>query len=75
MTGYRLSREWLEQWHRIYEAALAEGVKLVYGSDAHTPEAIGMHDFTDMILAKLPGNCLSRPEEIITTKNTKSTES
>ncbi|MHC4855378.1 MAG: PHP domain-containing protein [Planctomycetota bacterium] len=68
MTGCRLSPQWWGQWHRIYETALAEGVKLVYGSDAHTPEAIGTHEYVDRILAKLPKNCLARPEEILTLK-------
>jgi HisJ family histidinol phosphate phosphatase len=65
MTGHRLSPQWLDQWHRIYEIALEAGVKIVYGSDAHMPEAIGTHDYTDMILDKLPADCLAGPEEII----------
>lgn len=65
MTGYRLGPQWLAQWYRIYEIALEAGVKLIYGSDAHTTEAIGTHDYTDMILGKLPDNCLSQPDEII----------
>ncbi|MHC4386006.1 MAG: hypothetical protein ACYSUG_03340, partial [Planctomycetota bacterium] len=65
LTGYRLLPQWLEQWYRIYEVAVDAGVKIIYGSDAHTPEAIGVHDCTDVILANLPKNCLAQPEEII----------
>lgn len=71
LTGSRLSTYWQSQWHRVYEVALAAGVKLVYGSDAHSPAAIGMHAFVDRLLEKLPPNCLARPEEIVTTKNMK----
>lgn len=65
MSGYRLSPYWLGQWHRIYEIALEANVRIVYGSDAHSPDAIGRHDHTDIVLAKLPSDCLARPEEII----------
>ncbi len=65
LSGYRLGGYWQEQWPRIYEIALAAGVKLVYGSDAHTPETIGMHDFVDRLRSKLPKHRLVQPEEII----------
>lgn len=65
LSGRRLSPFWLGQWHRIYEIALAAGVKLVYGSDAHSPECIGLHDTVDALLDKLPDGCTARPEEII----------
>ncbi len=65
LTGYRLGAYWQEQWWRIYDIALDAGVKLVYGSDAHTPETIGMHAFVDLVREKLPKHCLARPEEII----------
>ncbi|MCI0499787.1 MAG: PHP domain-containing protein [Planctomycetales bacterium] len=64
LTGYRLSPFWQEQWHRIYRIALDAGVPLVYGSDAHAPEAIGVHTFVDMVRKKLPEHRLARPEEI-----------
>jgi len=68
LTGYRLDNYWQQQWHRIYQIALDAGVKLVYGSDAHTPEAIGLHDFVDRVRSKLPKHRLAKPEEIITMK-------
>lgn len=65
LTGSRLPAYWQEQWYRIYQVALAAGVKLVYGSDAHMPESIGTHAFAESVLQKLPAGSLSRPEEII----------
>ncbi len=65
LSGSRLDGYWREQWWRIYEIALNAGVKLVYGSDAHTPDAIGTHRFVDSLLQKLPKGCLAKPEEII----------
>jgi len=49
----------------IYEIALAAGVKLVYGSDAHHPDSIGMCIFSEMILDRLPSGCLSKPEDLL----------
>ena len=68
LTGHRLSEYWQEQWYRVYEVALDAGVKLVYGSDAHTPDSVGLCAFTEAVLEKLPKNCLLQPEEILTTK-------
>ncbi|MBL7214493.1 MAG: PHP domain-containing protein [Phycisphaerae bacterium] len=65
LTGYRLDGYWQEQWWRIYRIALDAGVKLVYGSDAHAPETIGMHTFVDLVREKLPKHCLARPEEVM----------
>ena len=65
LTGHRLPPYWQEQWYRIYEVALNAGVKLIYGSDAHIPDSIGMCVFAEMVLEKLPQNCLARSEEII----------
>jgi histidinol phosphatase-like PHP family hydrolase len=65
LSGRRLSPYWRQQWYRIYEIALGAGVKLVYGSDAHTPGAIGTHDLVDQVLKELPKDCLISPEEII----------
>ena len=70
LTGYRLSSHWQQQWYRIYEVALDAGVKIIYGSDAHTPDSIGVCEFAEMVLEKLPKNCLAQPEEIGTRKNT-----
>ena len=65
LSGNRLSPYWRQQWYRIYEIALGAGVKLVYGSDAHTPGAVGRHERVDEILRKLPEDCLIRPDEIV----------
>ncbi len=65
LSGSRLHPYWRQQWWQIYEIALNAGVKLVYGSDAHTPAAIGTHSFVDSLLQKLPKGCLAKPEEII----------
>ena len=65
LSGSRLAPYWRQQWWQIFEIALNAGVKLVYGSDAHTPDAIGTHSFVDSLLQKLPKGCLARPEEII----------
>ena len=65
LSGYRLSSYWLGQWHRIYQIALDAGVKLIYGSDAHSPECVGLHNMVDKLLRKLPKECLAKPERII----------
>jgi histidinol phosphatase-like PHP family hydrolase len=65
LTGERLTAYWQEQWHRIYRIALDAGVKLVYGSDAHTPQNIGTHNFVDRVRGKLPKHRLVKPEEVI----------
>lgn len=65
LSGHRLGPYWLEQWHRIYEIALDAGVKLVYGSDAHMPDAVGTHVLVDKLLRRLPQGCLIKPNEII----------
>lgn len=65
LVGYRLDAYWQEQWYRIYQIALDAGVRLVYGSDAHAPEAIGLHCFVDMVRGKLTKHRLAKPEEIL----------
>lgn len=65
LTGHRLPGRWQGQWYRIYQVALDAGVKLIFGSDAHTTDWIGKHMFADVVLEKLPKNCLARPEDVI----------
>jgi len=65
LTGYRLGLYWQDQWQRVYQIALDAGVKLVYGSDAHAPECMGLHAFVESLLADLPKHCLARPEEVV----------
>jgi len=64
LTGHRLPPYWQQQWHRLYEVALAAGVKIVFGSDAHTPDSIGLQTFARRVLDKLPADSLARPEEV-----------
>ena len=65
LSGYRLDAYWQEQWWRISQIALDAGVKLVYGSDAHHPDAVGMHNFVDLTREKLTKHLLARPEEVM----------
>ncbi|MCK4998832.1 MAG: PHP domain-containing protein [Anaerohalosphaera sp.] len=65
LTGYRLTEFYQQQWHKTIQLALNKGVKIIYGSDAHTPEAILLKDFTEYILEQLPPDALSRPEDIL----------
>jgi histidinol phosphatase-like PHP family hydrolase len=65
LTGPRLSGFYRDQWHRIYEIALAAGVKLIYGSDAHDPASMATDTFTRQILQKLPAGCLSKPDDVL----------
>jgi histidinol phosphatase-like PHP family hydrolase len=65
LTGHRLPGRWQEQWYRLYEVALAAGVKIIFGSDAHTLDSIGMQTFARLVLEKLPNGCLSQPEDVM----------
>jgi histidinol phosphatase-like PHP family hydrolase len=65
LTGHRLPARWQDQWYRVYQVALDAGVKLLFGSDAHTIDWIGKHIFVAKVLEKLPPGCLSRPEDVI----------
>lgn len=65
LTGYRLTEFYQQKWHKTIQVALDKGVKIVYGSDAHTTDAILLKDFAQYILEKLPPNALSKPEDII----------
>ena len=68
LTGARLSFAYQQQWHRIYRIAVEAGVKLVYGSDAHEPLAVGRQLISNMILEKLPAGCLAWPDEAVRSK-------
>lgn len=64
LSGYRIPPSSLERWHEIFEMAYHKGVKLIYGSDAHSPNAIGKCEFVEMMLRRLPAGCLTSPEQI-----------
>jgi HisJ family histidinol phosphate phosphatase len=65
LTGRRLPPEFAAKWHEIYAIALDAGVKLIFGSDSHEPQSIAGAEFTEKLLAKLPPNSLSTPQEIL----------
>ena len=64
LNAQKIPKKYHERWHEIYKIALAASVPLVYGSDAHTVNAVGTHDFTQYLLSKLPNAHLSTPQEI-----------
>jgi HisJ family histidinol phosphate phosphatase len=65
LTGTRLSDFYRRKWHMIYKIALDAGVKLVFGSDSHTPEAMGHSAFAEEVLSRLPAGALSTPDDIL----------
>jgi histidinol phosphatase-like PHP family hydrolase len=65
LTGHRLAPRWQNEWYRIYKVALEAGVKIIFGSDAHTTDWIAKQTFAELVLSRLPKGCLSRPEDII----------
>ena len=65
LTGYRLSAYYQHLWHKISKIGYDAGVKLVYGSDAHMPDAISLQDFTQYVLDQLPKDALATVEEIL----------
>ena len=65
LTGTRLSDHYRKRWHTIYKIALDAGVKLVFGSDSHSPEAMGQSAFAEEVLSRLPAGALSDPDDIL----------
>jgi histidinol phosphatase-like PHP family hydrolase len=64
LIGGRLSEYYRNRWHEIYEIAIAAGVKIIYGSDAHDLATIGTSQFSEMVLKKLPPNSLATPDQL-----------
>ena len=60
----KIPKRYHARWHEIYKIALDAKVRLVYGSDAHSPDAVGTYEFTEYLLRHLPNGCLSTPQEI-----------
>lgn len=60
----KLPTDYHDKWYKVYEIALEAGVKLIYGSDSHSPDEIGGSDFAQKVLGRLPDGCLERPESI-----------
>ena len=65
LSFYRIPPSYKDQWYRIFQIALDAGVKLVFGSDAHTPAAVGVSNNVQEVLKQLPQGCLSMPEDIL----------
>jgi len=64
LTGSKIPSNYRSRWHEIYRIALDAGVKLIYGSDAHKLEDIGVTDFTETVLRDLPKGSLSSPRDL-----------
>ncbi len=60
----KLPAGYIDKWYKVYQIALEAGVKLIYGSDSHSPNEIGGSGFTQKILSRLPVGCLETPETI-----------
>lgn len=60
LNGKKIPKRYHNRWHEIYQIALNENVRLIYGSDAHTVDTIGSFEFTNYLLRSLPDNCLSQ---------------
>lgn len=59
-----IPEHYFDYWCRIYRTAVEAGVKLIYGSDSHHPQAIGKCDFVNRILSALDNVKLQTPESI-----------
>ncbi len=62
LNGTRIPRAYWQSWSKIYQTAVEAGVKLIYGSDAHSPLDIGKHDFVDELLRFLPTEAISNTD-------------
>ena len=57
------------RWHEIYEAGLRSGVKLVFGSDAHSVGEIGKSDFAEELIDRVGWNCLCGADVVGVSRN------
>jgi histidinol phosphatase-like PHP family hydrolase len=53
LTCGRLTPATWERWHETIQAAIDAGVKITYGSDAHSPEEISKQGYVQQIIKKL----------------------
>lgn len=65
LSGSRIRGGYLERWHEIFEVGLEHGVKLYYGSDAHSPAMMGVDNFAGAVIGKLGRENICRAEEIV----------
>ena len=64
LNSRKIPPKYLEQWTETIRVAVEAGVKIVYGSDAHKPEDVGVTDYTKTVIADLPGLKLETPESL-----------
>lgn len=55
LSGAKLPEAHRQQYYQVIQLAVDAGVRLIYGSDAHSPENIGNLNFVSEILSKLVG--------------------
>lgn len=64
LTFLRMGESFQEQFCKIAKLALDHGVKLVFGTDSHSPELIGGAEISESIIAKLGANSISTPYDL-----------
>jgi histidinol phosphatase-like PHP family hydrolase len=60
----KVPAEFHDRWNEIYKIAIAAGVKLIYGSDAHKPQDIGKQRFTQKTISAIGSHNLQTPSSI-----------
>ena len=64
LTFLKMHGHYEEQFYKISKLALDNGVKLVFGTDAHLPEYIGQSDYSSHIIKRLGKKNISTPNDL-----------
>lgn len=64
LNSRKVQPTYLDRWFETIRVAMDAGVKIVYGSDAHKLEEVGKTDYTNTVIASLPGLKLETPESL-----------